>query len=183
MGAVINPSLLSKTVSHALRHEPWLYELELDNEGWVSLPSLLGCLRAEREEWGELVEADLVAMIDSSEKRRHEILEGRIRAIYGHSIPQRLSRTPSSPPAVLFHGTSPTSIDSIKQEGLKPMNRQNVHLSCDEATAKDVGRRKSKDAVVLRVNAGSAFERGIAFYEGNEKVWLADAVPSQFIEF
>ena len=26
---------LSKTISHALRHEPWLYELELDDEGWT----------------------------------------------------------------------------------------------------------------------------------------------------
>jgi len=26
---------LSKTVAHALRHEPWLYELELDEEGWT----------------------------------------------------------------------------------------------------------------------------------------------------
>ena len=178
-----NHTELSKTVSHALRHEPWLYELELDDEGWVALPSLLSCLRVEREEWSDLVESDLIAMIESSEKRRHEILDGRIRAIYGHSIPQRLSRTPSNPPAILFHGTSPANIASIKKDGLKPMNRQNVHLSADEATAKEVGRRKSKDAVVLRVNAALAFEQGVAFYEGNEKVWLADAVPSQFVEF
>ena len=183
MNASVKPQELSKTVSHALRHEPWLYELELDNEGWVTLPSLLDCLRAERQEWSELVESDLIAMIDSSVKRRHEILDGRIRAIYGHSIPQRLSRTPLSPPAVLFHGTSPASIDSIKKDGLKPMNRQNVHLSVDEATAKEAGRRKSREALVLRVNATLAFEQGVGFYEGNERVWLADAVPSQFIEF
>lgn len=27
---------LSRAVSHALRHEPWLYELELDGEGWTT---------------------------------------------------------------------------------------------------------------------------------------------------
>ena len=26
---------LSEAVSHALRHEPWLYELELDDAGWA----------------------------------------------------------------------------------------------------------------------------------------------------
>ncbi len=32
---------LSKTIAHALRHAPWLYELELDGEGWVPLDSLV----------------------------------------------------------------------------------------------------------------------------------------------
>ena len=174
---------LSRAVSHALRHEPWRYELELDSEGWVSVEQLLESLRSERSEWGGLEELDLQAMIERSEKRRHEIRDGRIRACYGHSIPQRLSRTPSKPPSVLFHGTNPLNVDLIREHGLKPMNRQNVHLSVDNATAKEVGRRKSKDAIVLRINAAKAFEQGISFYEGNEKVWLADAVPSQFIEF
>lgn len=26
---------VSKVVAHALRHEPWRYELELDEAGWV----------------------------------------------------------------------------------------------------------------------------------------------------
>ena len=143
----MDKSNLSKTVSHALRHEPWVYELELDEEGWVEVSSLIDSLREGWEDWSDLAEDDLIRMIESSEKRRHEILNGRIRAIYGHSIPQRLSRTPSSPPAILFHGTSPDSIESIRNDGLKPMNRQNVHLSVDEATAKEVGRRKSKEAI------------------------------------
>ena len=28
---------ISRVVSHALRHEPWLYELELDAEGWTEV--------------------------------------------------------------------------------------------------------------------------------------------------
>lgn len=173
---------LSKTVSHALRHEPWLYELELNTDGWVSVAQLLASLRIERECWKELSESDLLAMILTSSKRRHEMREGRIRAIYGHSIPESLKRLPSCPPETLFHGTSPASVESIKQNGLLPMGRQNVHLSVDEATASEVGRRKSKAAVLLRVNARLAFDSGIAFYEGNGRVWLADVVPSQFIE-
>ena len=174
---------LSKTISRALRHVPWLYELELDDEGWVSVEQLLESLRADDERWSELAEPDLEEMILASSKRRHEIQNGRIRAIYGHSIPGRLKRKPSAPPAVLFHGTSPKSVPEIKLNGLKPMNRQNVHLATDEATAIDVGKRKAKEPVLLRVRALEAFEDGVSFYEGNEKVWLADAVPSEFIEF
>jgi putative RNA 2'-phosphotransferase len=183
MGQLIDQASLSKTVSHALRHEPWVYELELDDEGWVPVGTLVESLRAEREDWNNLGETDLIRMIESSEKRRHEIRNGHIRAIYGHSIPQRLSLVASRPPEILFHGTSPRSVDSIRENGLQPMNRQNVHLSIDIATAKEVGRRKSKDAVILRVNADAASEKDVVFYEGNDKVWLADHVPSEFIEF
>jgi len=31
---------LSKEVSYALRHAPWEYELEMDEEGWVSIDEI-----------------------------------------------------------------------------------------------------------------------------------------------
>lgn len=37
----VDYQILSKTISHALRHEPWLYELELDNEGWAPTTQLI----------------------------------------------------------------------------------------------------------------------------------------------
>ena len=174
---------LSKTVSHALRHEPWVYELELDDAGWVPIDQLLESLRPIQEEWSELTTTEIEEMIRTSSKSRHEIRDSCIRAIYGHSIPGKLKRKPSPPPEFLYHGTSPKSVSEIKLHGLKPMKRQNVHLSTDEATAVEVGKRKSKIPVLLRVQALEAFENGVAFFEGNEKVWLADHVPSRFIEF
>ncbi len=36
---------LSKEVSFALRHEPWKYELELDENGWVDIDQLIESLR------------------------------------------------------------------------------------------------------------------------------------------
>lgn len=174
---------LSKTVSHALRHEPWLYELELDDEGWVPVSQLLESLRSENASWHSLAETDVGEMIRTSSKCRHEIRGGRIRAIYGHSLPGKLKRTPCEPPSILFHGTNPSSVAAIKVSGLKPMNRQNVHLSTDAATAIEVGKRKAKEPVLLRVLALQSFENGVPFYEGNEKVWLADEVPSRYIDF
>lgn len=174
-------SNLSRAVSHALRHEPWLYELELDDEGWASVESILVALRKEQPEWADLCEADLARMIEGSSKRRHEVKDGRIRALYGHSIVNKLKRTPATPPDVLYHGTAPDVVALIKSSGLLPMGRQYVHLSVDEATAVEVGRRKTRKPTILRVLAADAHANGILFYEGNEKVWLADCVPTQFI--
>ena len=168
---------LSRAVSHALRHEPWLYELELDDEGWASVESVLKALRDERSEWSNVTEADLVEVITASSKRRHEISDGRIRAFYGHSIPGKLIKTPTAPPAVLYHGTAPDTVPCIRASGLLPMGRQYVHLSVDGATATEVGRRKAQRPVILQVLATDAYASGVRFYAGNEKVWLADNVP------
>lgn len=176
-------SKLSKTISHALRHEPWLYELELDDEGWVPVPQVVEALQRESVDWINLTEDAIAEMIHTSEKQRHEIANGRIRAIYGHSIPCKLKRDAATPPEILFHGTRPEAVTLIKVLGLKPMRRQNVHLSVDEVTAIEVGKRKSKTPTVLRVLARRAHAAGVVFYQGNDKVWLADEVPPPFIEF
>jgi putative RNA 2'-phosphotransferase len=174
---------LSKTVSHALRHEPWLYELELDDEGWAPVDVLLEAMRQERPEWAELGTTDLEAMIASSSKRRHEIVGTKIRAIYGHSVPGRFLKRSAAPPEILYHGTSPSVVASIRQRGLLPMKRQYVHLSPDLATATRVGKRKAANATILRVLASQAHAAGVSFFEGNDKVWLADAIPPKFVVF
>src|SRR5213592_3648611 len=92
---------LSKTVSHALRHEPWLYELELDDEGWAVVDDLLAALHLVRPELNTLSADDLVCMIASADKQRHEMQDGKIRALYGHSVQGKLNRMPGVPPKVL----------------------------------------------------------------------------------
>ena len=70
---------LSKEISYALRHTPWEYELEMDEEGWVPVEQLLDALHKD-EEWRNLSENDLVIMIQKSEKKRYEIFN------YNHII-------------------------------------------------------------------------------------------------
>jgi putative RNA 2'-phosphotransferase len=174
---------LSKTISHALRHEPWLYELELDGEGWVSINSLLVSLQQERDEWANLGENDLAEMIASSNKKRHEIYNEKIRALYGHSLPGKLSKRLAEPPRILYHGTSSNATEIIRIQGLKPMSRQYVHLSVDIETAKQVGLRKTKQPVILEVKSYEGYQAGLKFYQGNDYVWLADCVLPEFINF
>lgn len=173
---------LSRVVSHALRHEPWLYELELDDEGWSPVDQLLGALHEKGGDWERVDRHALERMIAGGTKRRHELDGDRIRALYGHSVPGRIGRRSVAPPAWLFHGTAPETWLVIRVEGLAPMRRQFVHLSTDHDTALMVGRRKSASPVLLRVDAAGAAAAGVRFYEGNEMVWLTDRVSARFIE-
>lgn len=120
-------------------------------------------------------------MIARSEKRRYEMRDGRIRALYGHSLAGKLARTPAEPPAILYHGTSARTVPAILAQGLMSMARQYVHLSVDVAAARQVGARKEGQTVVLEIRAGEAYQSGVAFYRGNEMVWLADFIPPRFI--
>lgn len=171
---------LSRLVSHALRHEPWLYELELDEEGWVPIDQLLAALQESRD-WRPVDRAALERMISVASKQRHQIDGDRIRALYGHSVPGRIRNQRASPPARLFHGTAPETWPSIQADGLLPMSRQYVHLSVDRETATLVGQRKSSNPVILVVDAAAASLAGTPFYQGNESVWLADVVPARYV--
>ncbi|WP_196776851.1 RNA 2'-phosphotransferase [Haloechinothrix halophila] len=151
-------------MSHALRHAPWLYELELDGEGWAPVDQLVDALRAKGGAW-EAVDGEALAdMIESSAKRRFELVGDRIRALYGHSLPGRIERQPATPPDVLYHGTAPETWEAIRVEGLQPIRRQYVHLSVDKETAVAVGKRKSTSPVLLSVAAAAAAADGVEFY-------------------
>jgi putative RNA 2'-phosphotransferase len=172
---------LSKTVSHALRHQPWLYELELDAEGWTPVADLLDALNAVPR-WREVTRADLPAMMAAADKQRFELDGDRIRALYGHSVPGRILKERAEPPAILLHGTAPGSVPAILEHGLLPMRRQYVHLSVDHDTARQVGGRRTAEPVILTVRAADAHAAGLPFWHGNEMVWLAESVPPQFLE-
>lgn len=176
----MNYTELSKEISYALRHAPWEYELELDEDGWVKVDELLTSLR-EDNRWSSVTEEDLNNMIEGSEKKRHEMLSGKIRALYGHSLPQKIVKDEKEPPQILYHGTAKRFLKAIKDNGLLPKGRQYVHLSIDVDTASQVGKRRDNEPTILEINAKQAWDEGIKFYKGNDKVWLADFVPSKYI--
>lgn len=178
----IDNTRLSKTTAHALRHAPDQYGLELDGAGWVAIDDLLNALRQCRPSWRTLTINDLQVMMARASKQRYELNDGRIRALYGHSLEQAIDRVPAKPPDVLYHGTSPRAVERIRADGIKPMSRQYVHLSTDRATARDVGSRHAAQPIVLTVRARKAHDAGVRFFLGNEDVWLAEMIPLGFVE-
>ena len=133
---------ISRTIAYALRHHPENFSLTLDDEGWVFVQDLLLAIR-DHSSWKDINVDDIAAVIAQSSKQRFEMHDNMIRAYYGHSIPQKITREIATPPAILFHGTTQEAADKIKVAGLKPMKRQYVHLSADEATARAVALRRN----------------------------------------
>ncbi|URZ07326.1 RNA 2'-phosphotransferase [Clostridium felsineum] len=172
---------LSKEVAYALRHNPFKYGLELDDSGFVKKLDLLEALK-KHSKWKKVKENDLKEMIKSSEKKRYEIIGDKIRALYGHSVSKKIKKEEKEPPRLLYHGTARRFVNSIKKEGLLPKERQYVHLSLDFETAMEVGKRHDDVPVILEIDSYCAWKAGVKFYIGNDNIWLADSIPSEYIE-
>jgi putative RNA 2'-phosphotransferase len=182
MSKRINHDALSKTISHALRHKPEAYGIELNSEGWVSLEKLYEAIKQQVLSSGQLEIEDILEMIASAKKQRHEIKDGMIRAIYGHSTDINPEYQHTTPPFKLYHGTSKEAVSTILHEGLKPMSRLFVHLSADKNMAHTVGKRKEREPAILKVQALEANKAGVRFYHANKDVWLSEFILVKFIE-
>ena len=170
---------VSKKMSLILRHEPAKFGLALDAQGFVPLSDLVRALRGPSE-------AEVRQVVRESDKQRYEIVEEGsaplIRSRYGHSA-QSIEYEPSTPPEVLFHGTSRRALEAIRSEGLKSMARAWVHLSVDEETAIIVGRRHDPQPVILRVRALEAHQAGVVFHSPEPRVFLVEELEARWIEF
>ena len=168
----------SKFLSLILRHDPGKIGLTLDPQGWASVDDLLTKIPKKfdltHERLGELVATNDKQRFALSEDGQH------IRANQGHSTQVDLALTPIEPPETLFHGTATRFLDSILTEGLKPGQRQHVHLSSDVETARSVGQRHGKP-VILTLPALELHRAGKQFYRSENGVWLTDHIPAEFL--
>lgn len=170
--------MISKKLSYALRHHPEKYGGELDEEGWTDLSLLLNAINTCHHFTPPVTEETVRQIMENSDKKRFEIRDGRIRALYGHSLPVLIHKEPAEPPSILYHGTAHRFLNSIMESGLQPMGRQYVHLSADFKTADQVGQRRDSSPVILSVDTAGAQQAGVRFYRGNDSVWLSDTVPA-----
>ena len=177
----MNLEKLSKEISYALRHAPWEYELELDEEGFVPVEQLLHAINESGTYDRQVTRADLEEIIRTSDKKRHEIVGDRIRALYGHSVPMSIRKEPGTPPDILYHGTNEFAMKAIAEKGLLPMGRQYVHMSTDTQMAETVAKRRKGRVLILKIDAKQAMADGIEFFVGNDRVWLAKHIPPQYI--
>lgn len=172
---------LSKEISYILRHRPDEYGLILDQDGYVFISDLLNSINSKNHYSKKIDINDIYKVMELSDKKRLEINNDMIRALYGHSVDEIIKKDEAIPPEFLYHGTTHKSINNIMIQGLKRMNRQYVHLSIDKATANKVGERRDKNPVILKIDSKKAHEDGVKFYIGNDKIWLTDYVSPKYI--
>lgn len=168
---------LSKSISYFLRHNPDDLGIELDKEGYVTIDEFLSKLNANFD--FPIKKEDIVYIVNNQSKKRFEIVDDKIRALYGHTNGIKNDRL-IIPPDELYHGTTKKAYEKIKTEGIKKMDREYVHMTNSIEEAKHVAFRRSKDIVILKINTRKAHDNGVKFYEGNDKIFLCDYVEPEY---
>ena len=170
---------ISKLMSLVLRHKPGEIGLQLDENGWANVEELILKINAS----GINVNLDTInTVVETNDKKRFSFNQDKtmIRANQGHSIEVELNLNVVLPPVILFHGTAERFLESILKDGLTKQQRQHVHLSELHETAKAVGSRHGKPAI-LTIDARAMAENNFLFYLSVNNVWLVDSVPVEYI--
>jgi putative RNA 2'-phosphotransferase len=165
----------SRFLSLILRHQPEVGDLTLDGEGWAKVSDVMASLRTHV---GPFNRDQLDELVSTNDKQRFRFNDtgDRIRANQGHSVEVDLGLISATPPPILYHGTKRDFLDAIMAEGLKPGQRQHVHLSDALETANAVANRRRGASVILLVDTAKC---PTAFFRSDNGVWLTDAVPAE----
>jgi len=172
---------VSKFLSLVLRHEPGKIGITLDENGWTGCQELIEAAGRHGKHFDH---AMLLKVVRENDKQRFSIsADGtRIRANQGHSVQVDLGLEARIPPRFLYHGTVAKFLEAIHAGGLQKGERHHVHLSSNLVTATKVGERRGQP-VILTIRAAEMSAAGHPFYLSANGVWLADAVPPEFIDF
>jgi putative RNA 2'-phosphotransferase len=169
-------SRISKLLSLILRHRPDEFGLNIDEYGFISLKEVVDVLLERYDEATDEAVRDLVA--DKSQ-HRFEIVDERIRALYGHSFFVEMDGDVMDPPEKLYMGTTAKAGIPMEADGIRPVDRSYLHLSTSYDSAESRSRQVGTPCVV-EILAKKAHESGIEFYQRGEVV-LTRQIPSEFV--
>jgi RNA:NAD 2'-phosphotransferase (TPT1/KptA family)/thiamine kinase-like enzyme len=132
---------LSKAMAYQLRHDGPNNGVAIDKTGFASMDGLALCLKVDS--------SHLLAVAEHPGEPRFEVRDGRIRALYGHTLDVVIEAgIKVGTPTALYHGSSWSVLDAIVKDGVIPMQRRMVHLTNIAGEAMAVGARKGAPIVL-----------------------------------
>jgi len=175
--AGLAPERISRFLTYILRHRPQDYPLVFDERGFVDWRDIVQLVQ---ERYYDVTEEQIRAVVVDAGKKRFELAGDRVRATYGHSFPIDFGQQSVEPPDSLYYGTARDLAQSMLRNGLKPRDRQYVHLSVSAEEAESVARRHDPMPAVIVVQARAAHAEGVRFYRSGP-LFLTENVPARFL--
>jgi putative RNA 2'-phosphotransferase len=171
---------LARLLAYALCRQPDEFGVVLDADGFVPIKALLQALMAEPG-WGFVRRHHLEQVVNLLQPPSLEIAGEQIRCL--DPGPAQLRRPPGeTPPALLYLAIPPKAHARVFEDGLQPPLGQELLLAATKETALKFGRRRAPQPVLVTVQAQAAARKGITFQGYGEALFLAPALPREFLQ-
>ena len=167
-----------RIMAGVLRHFPDRFELEMDQQGWIGASEFIESLKHQRRHFDYLTMDHLQAAVDTDPKGRYQLVDGRLRATYAHSLELEMDLPTDGVPEHLYFACSQEDSEEYLEQGLYPLDRQMVHLSGTRLNALEAGRHIIGKPVVLLVDVRAAEEAEQPIMKAGTTVYVTHEVPA-----
>ncbi|WP_400259838.1 RNA 2'-phosphotransferase [Candidatus Methanomassiliicoccus intestinalis] len=174
-------SRISKAMAGSLRHFPEKFELQMDEQGFVSIQDFIFAMKKSHPRYRWLRPHHIIALIETDEKGRYQISNDKMRATYGHTLELNLQHPTDDIPAELFYPTTPEEEEIILETGLKPSDRKMVHLSKTYEDALTAGKVRTDSPAILKIDATAMIAAGMEIQHAAKTVFLTKEVPPEYL--
>ncbi|PKK85165.1 MAG: RNA 2'-phosphotransferase [Thermoplasmata archaeon HGW-Thermoplasmata-1] len=172
---------IGRLMAGALRHFPERLGLQMDDHGWVDLQEFANTVRNNRYRMHWFRPHHLEAIVDTDPKGRYQIWGGKIRATYAHTVQVDTSDLPIANCDELFYPVTEEELDIVLEQGLRPTDRKQLHLSGTIENALSAGKVRTEDPVILGIDVSAAREDGISIRRAGKTVYVADRIDARHL--
>ncbi len=172
---------VGRTMAGILRHFPERFELEMDEQGFVSLREMVSGMRDNNRRMHWLRTHHVIALVESDPKGRYQVSGDSVRATYGHTLDLDLRHPTDNIPDELYYPATSDEAEIILEIGIIPADRRMVHLSKTFDDAFSAGSVRVDDPVILAVDTVRARADGVEIGRAARTVYLCKQVPPEYL--
>lgn len=173
---------VGRMMAGILRHFPERFGLSMDGRGWVDLDQFVEAIAKSRPNFGRwLRRQHIEALVETDDKGRYQIDGGMIRATYAHSVNVNLDDLPEAQVDTLYFPVSEEELDLVLESGLRPSDRNMIHLSGSPDKAYSAGRVHNPDPILLQVDVKKSSDAGNFIFRAGKAVYVTEAVEPEFL--
>jgi putative RNA 2'-phosphotransferase len=173
---------IGRMMALILRHQPERFGVKMDGRGWVDLDEFTEAIRRARGNYARWLRREHIeAVVETDEKGRYQIDGGMVRATYAHSVNVNLDDLPEAVVETLYFPVSEEELDIVLESGLRPSDRNKIHLSASPDKAYSAGRVHVADPIILQIDVKKASEAGNFIFRAGKSVYITDAVEPEHL--
>ncbi|MDA0333997.1 MAG: RNA 2'-phosphotransferase [bacterium] len=169
---------ISKLLSLILRHRPDEFGLNMDAYGFIPLAEVV---ESVQQRYSAVEEEDIRDLIETSRQHRFEIVDDRVRALYGHSFFVEMDGEPMAAPEHLYLCVPAAQGQRMKEEGIRSEDRFYLHLSPTREVAESRAGTVTTPCIVEVRAAAAATEAEVQFWSRGEVVLTRQVIGAEYV--